>query len=383
MSSSLSFDNLFEILSWLPAKAIYRFMSTCMLFSKLPEENYFALKQAQHALLKNDTCFFIQSEIPIGATRWYNPEVEFHPLPGQELSSGVSENALAYLSKSFKILSSYNGLVLCSLMSDKGVTFFINNPVTQSCWPISTPEDIQNTNIVYDHNIGLACDIDGNLMMYHFFDNLDVWSSYLDCKVYNFKEGVWKAKANKFFTGSRNLRFDIPVHYRGAIHLISDSSPYLTRNNPYFRPYIMSYNFEDGKSRMLRLPKEARKGSHDKSCQMRIFQWGKVTDPNQSICLVRLRKRVFTIWILTDYESSLWRKIQKIRIKAMGLLESDPFDLGVKDFILLNREFLAFATEKKVYLYGLSDKRIHKSWDHQCQFNFVRLHFLHRHIVPL
>jgi len=91
-----------------------------------------------------------------------------------------------------------------------------------------------------------------------------------------------------FFSGSRSLRFDMLMHHEGAIHFISDCSAYLTRNNPYFRPYIMSYNFEDGKSRMLRVPKEVRKGSHDKSCEMRIFKWGKTIDLDQSICLVRL-----------------------------------------------------------------------------------------------
>jgi len=39
---------------------------------------------------------------------------------------------------------------------------------------------------------------------------------------------------------------------------------------------------------MLRVPKEVRKGSHDKSCEMRIFKWGKTIDLDQSICLVRL-----------------------------------------------------------------------------------------------
>ena len=119
------------------------------------------------------------------------------------------------------------------------------------------------------------CDYDGNFMMYHFVDDLVEWSSYFDCKVYNFKERVWEAK-ERLFNGSRNLRFELPVHYRGLVHFISHCSSYLTRNNPYFRPYIMSYNFEDRKSRMSRVPRETRKGSHEKSCEMRIFRWGKV-----------------------------------------------------------------------------------------------------------
>ncbi|WVZ24114.1 hypothetical protein V8G54_002658 [Vigna mungo] len=327
-------------------------MSTCMLFSKFPKDAYFAFKQVQHAFLRDDTCFFIQPEMPIHATRWCNLPVEFHPLPGEESSSGVSKNVLAYFSKSIKILCSSNGLALCSLASENGINIFIINPATQSCSPIPTHEHLQNNNC-YDHNIGFVCDSDQNIMIYHFIDNLDEWCSDFDCKVY--KEGVWKAK-ERFFTGARNLRFDMPVHHKGVIYIISDCSPYLTRNNPYFRPYIMSYNFEDGKSRLLRVPKEARK----------------VTDSDQSICLVRLRKRVFTVWVLVKYETSLWKKILKIRVRAMGLLENDPSQIVVKNFIVLNGELLVFATEDKVYVYGLSDKRIHKFWNHEFEFNFLR-----------
>ena len=96
----------------------------------------------------------------------------------------MSDNALAYFFKKEKILSSYNGLVLFYRTSKNGVNFFISNPATQSCWPIPTPEHIQN----YNYKIDLMCDFDGNLIMYHFFN--DDWSSYIDCKVYSFKEEV-------------------------------------------------------------------------------------------------------------------------------------------------------------------------------------------------
>ncbi|KOM30986.1 hypothetical protein LR48_Vigan01g054100 [Vigna angularis] len=304
----------------------------------------------------------------IDATRWCNLPVEFHPLPGEESSSGVSKNVVRYFSKSIKILCSSNGLVLCSVASENDVKIFIINPVTKSCLPIPTHEHLQN-NSLYDDKIGFVCDSDSNIMIYQFIDNLDEWCSDFDCKVY--KEGVWKAR-ERFSTGGRNLRFDMPVHHKGVIHVISDCSPYLTRNNPYFRPYIMSYNFEDGNSRLLRVPKEARKGSHDKSCKMGIFKWGKVTDSDQSICLVRLRKKVFTVWVLTKYETSLWRRILKIRVRAMGLLENDSSQITVKSFIVLNGQLLVFATQNKVYVYCLRDKRIHRFWNHESEFNFLR-----------
>ncbi|KAF7833388.1 F-box protein [Senna tora] len=34
----------------------------------------------------------------------------------------------------------------------------------------------------------------------------------------------------------------------------------------------MAYTIEDGESRMLRVPKEARRGSHDLSCKMGIIE---------------------------------------------------------------------------------------------------------------
>lgn len=66
-------------------------------------------------------------------------------------------------------------------------------------------------------------------------------------------------------------------------------------------PYIMSYNLENGTSTMLTLPKDARRGFQDYGCEMTIFGWGKVAAAQSSICLVKLRRSVFTIWILTDF----------------------------------------------------------------------------------
>jgi len=151
--------------------------------AKFPKEICFSSKQAQHALLRNDTYFFIQPETPIEVTRWCNLLVEFHPLPREESSSGVSKNVTS------------NDLVLCFVASENEVNFYIINPITQSCSPIPTTDHIQNRSF-YDHKIGFLCKLDGNFMIYHFIDNLVEWFSYFDCKVY--KDGVWKQ--NKDFS---------------------------------------------------------------------------------------------------------------------------------------------------------------------------------------
>ncbi|RYR04671.1 hypothetical protein Ahy_B06g084448 isoform A [Arachis hypogaea] len=184
----------------------------------------------------------------------------------------------------------------------------------------------------------LECDSDDYRLI--LFDNED-WSSHFDCHVYSHKQGAWSLRKNHFFAGSRNLKVDMPVICNGSIHFISDCYSYLTEDGTYFRHYIMSYEItnsddedESVETKFLRVPKEARRGSHDDSCHMNIFKWGRI----------RLRKRVFTVWILTNYESSSWRRIMKVRVKGMGLVEQNPV---IKGFTILNGD-LVFATKKKI-----------------------------------
>ncbi|XLS96775.1 hypothetical protein HN51_039510 [Arachis hypogaea] len=235
---------------------------------ELPQTPYFVAKQAENSLKKDrPSCFFIQRDNNLN----HNDHVELHPLPGEELSSGVPENMQGFIARSrLKILSSSNG--------------------------------------------------------------------------------AWSLRKNCFFAGSRNLKFDMPVICNGAIHFISDCYSYLTEDSTYFRPYIMSHGITNGndedesvETKFLRVPKEARRGSHDDSCHMNIFKWGEVVG-YQTICLVRLRKRVFTVWILTNYESSSWRRFMKVRVKGMGLVEQNPV---IKGFTVLNGD-LVFATKKKI-----------------------------------
>ncbi|XP_027335177.1 F-box protein At3g26010-like [Abrus precatorius] len=285
-------------------------------------------------------------------------KIELHPLPEEGLSSGISNDILDFLSKSTNILGSSNGLILCFAIDQNQL--FVGNPVTKSWFPIPTPDHLQK----YISNggfVGFECD-SSDWMVFLFYG--DDWSN-LDCIVYLSKEGVWKTMEKSLLYGGRNLIFDMPVHHNGAIYFISDCFPYFTKESLYFRPYIISYNFEDGSSRMLRVPKEARKGSHDLTCDMKISKWGKVTNSCQSICLVRLRKHVFTIWILTNYESSKWKRILKVRVKAMGMNEKDPI---IKGFVVLNGDLLVIATKNSVYGYGLTNEKymiIEKICEHE------------------
>ncbi|RYQ93489.1 hypothetical protein HN51_056643 [Arachis hypogaea] len=313
--ATMSNDELLEILSWLPAKAIYKLKSSSKFFSELPKTPYFVAKQAENSLEKDrPSCFFVQRDDNL------NHNVELHPLPGEELSSGVPKNMLRFIVRSrLKILSSSNGLLLCL----HGTELFIINPATDLLH-IPLPNHLQQRgNLAHSFSMTLECNSDDYMLI--LFDN-EEWSSHFDCHVYSHKQGAWSLRKNRLYAGSRDLKFGMPVICNGAIHFISDCYSYLAEDSTHFRPYIISYEITNGdedesvETKLLRVPKEARRGSHNDSCNMNIFKWGAVAG-YQTIYLVRLRKRVFTVWILTNYESTSWRRILKVRVKGMGLME--------------------------------------------------------------
>ncbi|KAJ1426697.1 F-box associated interaction domain [Sesbania bispinosa] len=362
----LSQNDFFDIFSWLPAKAIYRFKSINKPFYNFSKEAYFATKQSQNSLAKDDTSFFIQPHM----FQRYDTRVELHSLPREEASSGVSNDVLKFLSNSARVLASSNGLILCRTTSKDLDELFICNPITKSHLSIpnypkqsSFQENLDNN----DLNIVFECYHDLDDFSIFLFENPIHWSSFYKCKVYHAKEGVWKTMERSFSTGNRSMKFNMPVHYNGALHFISDSYPYINRLSSDFRPYIKSYNLKSGMSTKLTLPAEARRGSHDKSCNTGIFKWCKVSSLlSQSICLVRLKKLVFSIWVLIDYESRSWERILKVRVKAMGLMEKYP---KVTGFTVMNGDLLIFATEEKVYNYGLSElryMRLEEICEHGC-----------------
>ncbi|KAI9114990.1 hypothetical protein K1719_014003 [Acacia pycnantha] len=284
-------DIVIEIFSWLPTKSIYKFKCVnkfCNTLSSL-EDTYFAQKQSQKALLRDDSCFFLQ---PIRMQR-YGAQIEFHHLSSKNKTSGVSHGFFQFLEHypNCTIIASSKGLIL----GRKDTELFICNPITQSWLPIPTPDCLEkypdvDLEVVFDCNVE-----DSNDFMLFLFEHQDDWASqYVDLKFYSVKEGMWKSVEASFFYGGRRLTFDIHVYYRKALHFISYCFPSLSKKSPYFRPYIMAYNVEDGSSRMTRIPKEVRNGSHDFTCQMRIYKWGKSISSDESICLVRLRKNVFS-----------------------------------------------------------------------------------------
>ncbi|KAK2443270.1 F-box protein CPR1 [Trifolium repens] len=362
----VSQDIGFEIFSWLPAKSICKFKSTCNPFSKFSEETVFRTKQTQNLFGKDDTCLFIQpDEI---SQKYVTKRVELYSLHNHQQSSGAPNNVLSFLSNTASVIASCNGLVLCHHINDPAKVF-ICNPITKFWSFIPISESIQINNNFANAKLMLHCSLDDYKVF--LFENTMEWGRHptcYTCSVYHGKEGVWKTMERGFLPGERNIEFDMPVFYNGALYFISDSGQYFARPSPFYKPYIMSYNLENGISTMFRLPREAIKGFH-LPCKMGIFNWGKASNSNGSICLVKLRKSTFTVWFLGDYESCSWEKVFKTRVRAMGLKEKDPY---VTAFTVVNGNRLVFATEERVYSCCLDKKRfmkIEEICQHNCGFN--------------
>jgi F-box interacting protein len=359
----LPHDIAFEIFSWLPAKSVCKLKSTSESFSKLLEETTFKTKQTHNLSMKDDTCFFIQ---PDQTLQKYEKRVELHSLPKEKQSSGIPNDVLKFLSNSSSILASCNGLVLCRAINDDQLDLFICNPITKSWSSIPTPESLQINRNFANINIMLDCSHDNpdDYLVFLFEDKRE-WSPTYICHVYNGKKGAWKTMGKCFYPGGRNMKFNMPVFHNKAIYFISDSYYYFAKSSPFYEPYIMSYNLENGTSTMLKLPNEALRDCHN-MCNMSIFKWGKVTSSNSSICLVKLKNSVFDVWILEDYNSSTWKKVLEVRVGALGLKEKN---LNVIGFTVMNGDLLVFATEKNVYSYGLNGEKfmiVEEICQHNC-----------------
>ena len=335
-------SEIFPICTYLPAKSLYRFKVVGKGFCNLAEEAFFLLNHVHNSLKRDDTCFFLQLEMSC------NEEVRLHSLPSQQ-GSGVSGDVLQFLSKSSKILASTKGLILCHATDKTPSEFYICNPATKSRLPISVPTHDENLNAHVIIMLVECYDEFDDYMVVHFETPTD-WCSNYACKILKPREGLWKSLEKGLCAGGRNLKFNMPVQHNGVIHFISDCGSYITEGSPYFEPYIMSYNLKDGTSTMLKLSKTARKSSTDDKCDMSIFNWGKVSMASSSICLVRLKRYTFKVWILKDYKTSRWRRIMKVKTKEMGLKEKYP---TITEFMVMNGELLIFATEKYIYSCGL------------------------------
>lgn len=361
----MAFDGeILEIFSQLPAKSLLKFRSACKACNDYVSDPFFVKKQNKNMQSRSDSSFFIQSKSYHRIAR----NLEFRVLPGEEKSEGVPDECVEFMKTTGRVLASSNGLVCCRNIGNKenmDHLLFICNPATRSWLGIPSPANLRSTEdkdllVFFQCNIELYDQFPRDYLLMLMLYEED-WSNSLSCKIYVPQKEIW-LEAGQFDSGGRNLLSESAVYQNGTFYLLSDWSPYFDKSSPFYWPYVVGFDPEEGQSRFLKLPKEARKCLTDLSCTMSIFPWEK----ENSICLVKSVKDVLTMWVL-DFNSGLWSKILKIRARAMRMVELEPIIVG---FTVLKGDKLLIATIDRVYKYDLTDdwkrRRVQNIGRHQC-----------------
>ncbi|KAH7854298.1 hypothetical protein Vadar_012196 [Vaccinium darrowii] len=360
---------ILEIFSHLPAKPLMKFSSVSKACNDYVSNPFFVEKQNRNMELTSECSFFIQPN----SCKRYKGALEFHVFPGEANSSGVPSESIEFLENTGRVLGSSNGLICCRNINNKVMTdqIFLCNPATRSWLGIPSPASLTRSTD-HDLRIFFRCNIDlydkfpGDYLLMVMEEEED-WSNTLSCKVYVPQKERW-LEAGHIDCGGRNLLFESGAYQNHTVYFLSDWSPYFAKNSPFHWPYIVAFDPKEGKSRFVKVPKEARKGLNDQSCKMNIFPWKE----ENSICLVKLLKGVFIVWVLRDINSGSWSKILKIRARAMRMDEPNPRIAG---FAVLNGNALVFATTKRTYVYELAgdwkSRRVKKVCRHQCGENVL------------
>ncbi|KAK4432717.1 hypothetical protein Salat_1033900 [Sesamum alatum] len=339
---------LFDILSWLPAKDFYRLSSVFKSSEELLSDDYFIIKQSKNMQMVQDRDFFIYPDI---FQMYEIPHLESHALSSRNSSSGPPPESLDFLiNQGNNIIASSNGLICCRTSRDDENPLFLFNPTTGSYLPIPLPDERLTRHQQF--NVVFVCEKDDDDFLLMTLVSPDERGLEFHSRIYSPEARTWR-DGGTIDLGQRGMIFKHSVKQNGVVYMVSDSFDYLAKGSRFFWPYIVAYDVKNSKSRFLEIPKRARKGVHDS--KLSIFKWG--DHPNtslNSICLVKLLENVFTMWVLIRTSSSYyWKRVFKMQVKDMGLAPS--YDLMVAGFEVVNGSCLIFATVEKVYSYNLKD----------------------------
>ncbi|KAL0337155.1 UNVERIFIED_CONTAM: hypothetical protein Scaly_1990600 [Sesamum calycinum] len=341
---------LFDIFSWLPAKSLYRLSSVCKSSKELLSDDFFIRKQFKNMQLVPDRDFFI-------IQKYRNGNLESHALSSKNSSAGPPPESLDFLENHGNIIASSNGLLCCRSIADYDeYPLFLFNPTTWSCLPIPIPD--KRATRLWGSEIGFVfvCEKDEDDFLLLALLTPNEWGAKFHCKIYSPEHRSWR-DVGRVDLGHRDMTFEHTVKLNGVVYMVSDCFNYLDRGSRFFWPYIVAYDVKNSSSQFFKIPKGARKGLGDN--RLRIFEWGDhpSTSEFNSICLVKLLKNVFTVWVLMRTSSSYyWKRVFRMRVQAMALAPSNISPRSrVEGFAVLNGSVLIFAIGRKVYSYNLKD----------------------------
>ncbi|GMH21984.1 hypothetical protein Nepgr_023827 [Nepenthes gracilis] len=348
-------DQIYELFSWLPVKSLRKFASVSKHCNGFLSESSFIRLQSHHGMLKAaaaDDGYFVQSK--------YGGSWSFLPSSMMDSASAVVPlDSLEFLGEQWlRIISSSNGLLLCvQTATYDPSSLYVVNPATGTWTMIPAPEEVKEIlrhDSYSDYGLGIVFECGG----YHTDfpdDYLLMAVSGFGLIVYSPMTRAWEMRHKFVVGGSLYLRQDNHVYLENVgVHFLCDKLYFSA-----IRPHIMAFNPSEGTTRLLKIPRDAWRRRDVCSFNLRIFRWkGNSCNAQPTISLVRLeRKKCFKVWVLEDYNNSLWVKVLKVRVKVLAAEEVNPVVAG---YAITSGTCLAFATTKNLYKYNLEDNDFEK-----------------------
>ena len=341
MQEQILDDVLMEVLSYLPAKEIFRLRCLSKAANGFPSECFFSILQSTR--IAKDCGVFIKNH-PTG------PAGDLSPI---DAYSGVPSKFV--VPHTANVLGCSNGLVVyedevadVAMHAPPALVMCICNPITREEQHIphpSNPRRLLNAGVVLVFGYGCKNKIDYKLACW---TPVPEWSNDIEFRVYSSKESSWKPTRLIDF-GPREIKNERPVVIGESIYFVSNCGSYMTSD-----PYVLAININDEGSRMLPLPPlvgDMTSLIADRD-GLDIAEWG--GKRSSSICLVRWCsvESTFRIWVMEDRKKWAWSETcMEVTMESMGLLSG----VEVERFTFINGETLVFNVGRIMLVYELKD----------------------------
>ncbi|CAL9106668.1 unnamed protein product [Musa acuminata var. zebrina] len=341
-SCPLPDEVLVKIISYLPAKAFFKFLPVCKTIYHLSSDSHFLLSQSYYN--KAISGFFIHSD---------NILRSFILIDSY---AGVPRSNLEFLSDSgAKILGSAGGLVFVLLnkngwfdASTSGICVY--NPARGTrCWLPSPPgKCIRGGIAVRFMNDGDVMAKDYKLV---YVTRTRGRSSLHHCRVYDSVARAWTMDKELDF-GRRELELEYPVVCGDTVFWLSSELESYTRIDPY----VVTFDVREECTQIIPLPKEAILNFFD---ALGIAEW-----EGKSLCVIHYSTSywVFGLWLLKKTSGSAvgWVKVREISLAEMGFTGEPSFVSYVDLIEVATTTLLVFTIYGKVYSYSIKDGEVLK-----------------------
>ncbi|THU57617.1 hypothetical protein C4D60_Mb03t05420 [Musa balbisiana] len=332
-------DVLAEIISYLPAKAFFKFLPVCKTFCQLSSNSHFLLSQSYH----NTTVS--------GIIVHYRNMLKSFVL--MDHRAGIPRNSLEFLGKTgSSILGSAGGLVFVLLQkiekfNSSVIGICVCNPARGTrCWlPFTSGKHRQGGIAVRFMNDGDGVTKDYKLVYVSQTENEDLRASH-HCRVYDSVARAWTMdKAVDF--GPQLLNLADPVVCGDTVFWVSPDLQSYTK----FDAFVVTFDVRDESTQMIPLPRETVIGFDN--------IYGLAKWEGNSLCLIHYRSSsgLFRLWLLKKTSDSVqeWVKMHEISVAQMGLMRETLFVCYVKLIEVATTTLLVFTGHAMVYSYDMKD----------------------------